>query len=321
MNINSIETEFNRIMAECSLELEYAPLEEYSKTVAPDVINILYNGKENEYIKDYYENMPALGASWSILQEIFSAKYTKYNIDIASKIQGFLGDEIKSSLTLSYGFGGYLNQFFPQDPEYIDKVFIPNKKNVIIGFEPNNSASTVAGITGAPMGNIFNINSNTNDKQHYKSRLKDLISRVFTVKPSDITIEKLDNKCIYFNFTAKGNSYMIVWIRGIFSIPSFCMYYSNIYNKATTKIAICSTSRACGKDYNKYLFFRNEFSTMIQNAYPTDISNTALFKNQTSLKSSVVRYTRNGVTKNLWNGFGGKKRTRRYRKQASRRKL
>ena len=299
-NFNNLLTKFNEELDE--------EIFTYSRENIPKLIDEEYSGKWKDYVNDLLNNKVTDDLYIKYSLEIIDSISSPLHIDIVNKINNFtLGD--RYSLTISYGFGSSFWQIFPQDPEYANRFFKQSKRNVILGFEPDGAGdNAIFGIGG----DIFKVNSITPNSKGYKNKVITMIKTVF--KTSEVRVEKIKNLGLLFYF----QNYLFIWVNSKLSIPLLCKHYTNILDNSSEKNIICSSYPGCSEDYSKYDFYKKEFVNMIEVMYNKTINESNTSSNIVDFKKStmVKRVSRNG-TKSLekvWNGLGGKRKTRRLNK-------
>ena len=304
-----IITQFNDLLTKFNEDFD-EEIFDYSRKNIPTLIDLEYNGKWNGYLKDLMNKASNDSQYIRYSSEIIKAIRNSEHSDITNKINEFtIGDTY--SLTISYGFGRSFWQIFPQDPEYIDRFFNKFKKNVIIGFETDD------GPEGGPYGisgNIFKVGPRNANIKGYKKKVTDMIKSVFNI--NEVRVEKIKNLGLFFYF----KNYLFIWVNSQMNIPLICTHYTSVLDKSSEKNIICSTLPGCGDDFNKYDFYKSEFLNMIEVMYNNTISHINTSTNIVPFKESTMvrRLSRNGTkSKNIWNGLGGKRKSRRLNKHSS----
>jgi hypothetical protein len=138
-----------------------------------------------------------------------------------------------------------------------------------------------------------------------------MIKTVFNT--AEVKVEKVKNLGLFFYF----QNYLFIWVNSKLSIPLLCMYYTDILDKSSEKNMICSTLPGCSDEY-KYDFYNKEFLNIIEVMYNKTINETNTSSNIVDFKKSTMvrRVSKNGikVLEKVWNGLGGKRKSRRLNK-------
>lgn len=291
---------------------DYSQYQEYYKNIFPkyiDSLDISVDKKRhlNTYqgeIYNKYKDELGYSKNKDVIKEIDNSLNEQFHSTVNDYIFNFIGDSKSTSLTLTYGFNDKFTQLFPQDEEYVDGFLKKHQKNVILAFD-----KAGANYNSAKASNIFTINSSTNDNQQYKSRIINLLKKVFKI--SDITVTKIDANVLCFTFEVNGSEYILLFVNSFIYIPTLILYYQPLLTTIKNKILVCSVNKPVCDQFIYTTYYRENFSNMIRPG-PPEIPN----KNIGIIKTAPGSHRINGVTKkigkNMWNGFGGKKRSRKF---------
>ena len=316
-----INAEYKRINDEDDFEEDYknrawSPYYTFLDSKINQVLDIIFdNAADKHYVLDYYNRQGIdkevlWGHKKQTLNLLFELDKYNFNAETAAKINELIGDEENSALTLSYGFGTSLWQLFPQDAIYVSKLKT-HTKNVILAFDKVEGGGS--GIE--TMNNIFEKNNisnpNVNSSKHIKSRLLTILARVFEVDIGAIEVSRLKNHTMCFTFTSEGKEYMLIWVKDFIYVPVLVKYYQACFEKFRSKFLICSTNPdPCLKSDFKYRYFKDNFSDMITSFAPGPNNLTFGARNASRRIKANTETARN----RLWEGFGGKRKTRKAKK-------
>jgi hypothetical protein len=299
---------------------DYSQYQEYYKNIFPKYIESLdfpIDVKKQIIIYQdevYNRFKEELGYSKNahIMEEIDTSLKEQFHTEINDYILSFIGDSKSTSLTLTYGFADKFIQLFPQDEEYVDGFLKKHQKNVILAFDKAGARAN-----SAKVSNIFTINNSANDNKQYKSRIINLLKKVFKI--TDVTVTKIDADGLSFSFEVNGSEYILVFVNSYIYVPTLILHYEPILTTISDKILVCSMNPiVCENQFMDYTYLREKFSNMI---YPgkgiSGNKNVGIVK--TSTGSKRINRTTKKIEKNMWNGFGGKKQSRKFTIKSKRR--
>ena len=233
---------------------------------------------------------------------------------VAAELEKFIGSfGADTSLIYSYGFSGAYYQIFPQDSEFIEKVFNQHKKNVILAFETTYADGSGIAKANDKTGVLFSAQNSNNSTNTYNKQLKRIFRTVFKLTEDPIK-EIISDKIIKYKFTANGNEILFIWIREYTAPETIILYYHTLLQKIKEKILIDTTSCSTPSDVMATEpYYTNTFDTIMVGCSGNVRKNLRNFKEWAQRKSRKNNWTWHKKN-NIWTGFGGKRRTRRNKK-------
>jgi len=255
--------------------------------------------------------------------------------EVSDTVLTFLDGEKSASLTYSFGFGDQLVQIFPQDKEYVDKVFRTHKKNVILGFGYFSGSRGIS----TNGGNLFSVNANVPNSKRLKERTIAIFQSTFGLKREDITLTKYKDYGLLFTFSKDGSDYLFYWVNLPIDSLKLLYFYKPMLDAFDERYLINTVATDPGQfslesreirsnkfigDYFKASLFRGRGENIgtFQNApfsYFLMTKNT--IKGRHGVKNAKTgMWTNVTSVKNMWNGFGGTRKTRRRSTGAKARK-
>jgi hypothetical protein len=333
--LRPFESEYNRLFEESDFgtESDKEALETYIDENIDRVIDILFPemtsniyAKQMKYLliknPDSIRDTKLAGFFEFLKLPTYTSSYS----EIADLVISFLKDEPSASLTYSFGFGDQLVQIFPQDKQYIDKVFRTHKKNVILGF------GYFSGDHGLSSngGNLFNVEVANANSKRFKERTCAIFQSTFGLERKDITLKKYKDFALSFEFSKDGSDYIFYWVNLPIDPLKLLYFYKPMLDKFDERYIIDTVASDPGhlpldkRDIRKLQFIKDYFKATLFRGRGENIGtfqNTGflLTKNTIKGKHSVKNEkTKEWINvtnvKNMWNGFGGNRKTRRLRK-------
>ena len=332
-SIQAILDEFERLGDIVSMDMGEDPslIENYDKYAAAHMDEVLDFLHKDPIVRDYAKQMfPHLSSSdhfRKYFDFLKGRESLSIHSEIADQVLTFLDGEKSASLTYTLGFGDQLVQIFPQDKEYVDKVFRTHKKNVILGFGYFSGGRGVS----TNGGNLFSVNANVPNSKRFKERTLAIFQSTFGLEKKDISLTKFKDFGLLFTFSKDDSDYLFCWVNLPIDSLKLLYFYKPMLDAFDERYMIDTVATDPGRipldkrDIRSSKFIGDYFKASLFRGRGENIGTFKNYPGFLMTKNTVkgrhsVRNEKTGVwtnvtnVKNMWNGFGGKRKTCRLRK-------